>query len=101
MSGQASTIKKQLTVEAPIERAFRVFTAQMTRWWPKSHHIGKAALACAALGAGLSQPALADAGLGLLVAGFVANAAAMKFFRFRSFQAPIWRRDDEARGDLP
>lgn len=39
------TIKKQLTVEAPIERAFRVFTANMTTWWPKSHHIGKSPLA--------------------------------------------------------
>ena len=39
-----TTIKKQLTVEAPIERAFRVFTAHMSTWWPKSHHIGKTAL---------------------------------------------------------
>jgi uncharacterized protein YndB with AHSA1/START domain len=38
-------IKKQLTVEAPIERAFRVFTANMTAWWPKTHHIGKSPLA--------------------------------------------------------
>jgi uncharacterized protein YndB with AHSA1/START domain len=37
-------IKKQLTVEAPIERAFRVFTQQMSVWWPKSHHIGKSPL---------------------------------------------------------
>ena len=38
------TIRKQLTVEAPQERAFRVFTANMGAWWPKDHHIGKAAL---------------------------------------------------------
>jgi uncharacterized protein YndB with AHSA1/START domain len=38
------TIRKQLTVEAPVERAFRVFTANMGAWWPKEHHIGKAAL---------------------------------------------------------
>lgn len=38
------TIRKQLTVEAPMERAFRVFTANMGVWWPKEHHIGKAAL---------------------------------------------------------
>ena len=38
------TIRKQLTVEAPMERAFRVFTANMGAWWPKDHHIGKAAL---------------------------------------------------------
>ena len=38
------TIRKQLTVEAPLDRAFRVFTASMGLWWPKEHHIGKAAL---------------------------------------------------------
>ncbi len=38
------TIKKQLTVEAPIEKAFRVFTANMTTWWPKEHHIGASPL---------------------------------------------------------
>jgi len=38
------TIRKQLTVEAPGERAFRVFTANMGAWWPKQHHIGKATL---------------------------------------------------------
>ncbi|MDB4957349.1 MAG: ATPase [Myxococcales bacterium] len=37
-------IRKQLTVEAPAERAFRVFTAQMTTWWPKQHHIGTSPL---------------------------------------------------------
>jgi len=37
-------IRKQLTVEAPVERAFRVFTANMGAWWPKDHHIGKAPL---------------------------------------------------------
>jgi uncharacterized protein YndB with AHSA1/START domain len=39
-----TTIRKQLTVEAPLERAFRVFTANMGAWWPKDHHIGAAAL---------------------------------------------------------
>ena len=38
------SIRKQLTVEAPLDRAFRVFTANMGAWWPKDHHIGKAAL---------------------------------------------------------
>jgi hypothetical protein len=37
------TIRKQLTVDAPLERAFRVFTASMGAWWPKEHHIGAAA----------------------------------------------------------
>ena len=40
-----TSIRKQLTVEAPIERAFRVFTASMGTWWPKMHHIGKSPLA--------------------------------------------------------
>ena len=37
--------RKQLTVDAPIERAFRVFTASMSTWWPGTHHIGKSPLA--------------------------------------------------------
>lgn len=35
-------IKKQLVVKAPVERAFRVFTEGMDRWWPREHHIGSA-----------------------------------------------------------
>lgn len=38
------SIRKQLIVEAPLDRAFRVFTANMGSWWPKSHHIGAAEL---------------------------------------------------------
>ena len=38
------TIRKQLTVDAPADRAFRVFTANMGTWWPREHHIGAAAL---------------------------------------------------------
>lgn len=38
------SIKKQLEVNAPIERAFRVFTQNMGAWWPKQHHIGKSPL---------------------------------------------------------
>jgi len=38
------TIRKQLTVDVPVERAFRVFTANMGAWWPKDHHIGASAL---------------------------------------------------------
>lgn len=39
------TIKKELVVEAPAERAFRVFTGNMGAWWPKEHHIGTSPLA--------------------------------------------------------
>lgn len=37
-------IRKQIVVEVPQERAFRVFTENFDAWWPKDHHIGKAEL---------------------------------------------------------
>jgi uncharacterized protein YndB with AHSA1/START domain len=37
-------IRKQIVVEAPQERAFRVFTDNIDAWWPREHHIGQAAL---------------------------------------------------------
>jgi uncharacterized protein YndB with AHSA1/START domain len=37
-------IRKTLTVRATPEKAFKVFTAGIDRWWPKSHTIGKAPL---------------------------------------------------------
>lgn len=40
---QANVIRKTITVGAPQELAFRVFTEKMTSWWPlESHHIGAA-----------------------------------------------------------
>ena len=33
-------VRKSVRVGAPPERAFRVFTDGIRRWWPKSHHIG-------------------------------------------------------------
>lgn len=38
-------VRKQIVVDAPQERAFRVFTTRMDLWWPPSHHIGKSPLA--------------------------------------------------------
>lgn len=35
-----TAIQKQLDVNAPIERAFSVFTARMSTWWPKRHTVG-------------------------------------------------------------
>ncbi|MGH6872087.1 MAG: SRPBCC family protein [Rhizomicrobium sp.] len=37
-------VRKTVTVKAPRETAFRVFTANIGQWWPKSHHIGNAPL---------------------------------------------------------
>lgn len=38
------SIRRQIFVQAPQERAFRVFTQRLDTWWPREHHIGKAAL---------------------------------------------------------
>ncbi len=38
---QANTVRKTITVAAPQEVAFRVFTEKIATWWPlESHHIG-------------------------------------------------------------
>ena len=37
----AAPVKQSIVVEAPIERAFKVFTDGFDTWWPRSHHIGK------------------------------------------------------------
>jgi uncharacterized protein YndB with AHSA1/START domain len=42
--GAVAAVRKELVVEAPQERAFRVFTEGINRWWPRAHHIGKAEL---------------------------------------------------------
>ena len=44
MNSDVQPIRKEIVVEAPQERAFRVFTQNMTSWWPAEHHIGKAEL---------------------------------------------------------
>jgi uncharacterized protein YndB with AHSA1/START domain len=36
-----SSVRSEVVVEAPADRAFRVFTEKMETWWPASHHIGK------------------------------------------------------------
>jgi uncharacterized protein YndB with AHSA1/START domain len=39
-------VRKTLTVDAPVEHVFRVFTEEHGRWWPlTNHHIGKVAAA--------------------------------------------------------
>jgi uncharacterized protein YndB with AHSA1/START domain len=42
-------IRRAVTVDAPVERAFRVFTESFNSWWPATHHIGQADLAEAVL----------------------------------------------------
>ncbi len=44
-----SPVRKQIVVEAPQERAFRVFTEKLASWWPPEYHIGKAAMKAAVL----------------------------------------------------
>jgi uncharacterized protein YndB with AHSA1/START domain len=38
-------IQGKVTVNAPIERAFRIFTESFTTWWPADYHIGQADMA--------------------------------------------------------
>jgi uncharacterized protein YndB with AHSA1/START domain len=42
---QASAVRTAIVVEAPIERAFKVFTEEIGSWWPEDHHILQADLA--------------------------------------------------------
>lgn len=37
-------IRKSIHVSATLERSFKVFTGDMTRWWKPEHHIGSAPL---------------------------------------------------------
>jgi uncharacterized protein YndB with AHSA1/START domain len=39
-----SSVTKSIAVDAPIERAFAVFTEGMQDWWPSEHHILQAKL---------------------------------------------------------
>jgi uncharacterized protein YndB with AHSA1/START domain len=34
-----TSVRTSIVVEAPIERAFAVFTAEIGRWWPPDHHL--------------------------------------------------------------
>ena len=41
----SSSVHKSIVVDAPLERAFRVFTEEIGSWWPPDHHILDAPLA--------------------------------------------------------
>jgi uncharacterized protein YndB with AHSA1/START domain len=45
VAARADVVRKTLSVNVPIERAFAVFTGRMGAWWPATHHIGKQAFA--------------------------------------------------------
>jgi len=40
-----TSVRTQITVQAPIERAFRVFAEGIGTWWPPEHHILQVELA--------------------------------------------------------
>jgi uncharacterized protein YndB with AHSA1/START domain len=42
---QATSVQTSIVVEAPVERAFHVFTAGMADWWNPDHHIIEGELA--------------------------------------------------------
>ena len=44
-----TTYRTSVTVQAPIERAFTVFTDGFDSWWPRGHHIGTAEMAQAVI----------------------------------------------------
>lgn len=45
----ATAVRQTITVAAPQERAFKMFTEGFDRWWPRTHKIGGAELAEAVL----------------------------------------------------
>ena len=44
-----TTFRTSITLHAPIDRAFSVFTKGFDSWWPREHHIGAADMAKAVL----------------------------------------------------
>jgi len=45
----ATAVRHSITVKAPQERAFTVFTQDFNQWWPRTHKIGPAELSEAVL----------------------------------------------------
>lgn len=49
MQATDSAVRREITVNATPERAFRVFAEQFDSWWPRSHHIGASEMAKAVI----------------------------------------------------
>ena len=45
MQTAATSVRTSITVEAPIDRAFSIFTDGIATWWPPEHHILEGELA--------------------------------------------------------
>lgn len=42
MTRTTQAVRREVVVDVPPARAFDLFTADMTTWWPAAHHIGSA-----------------------------------------------------------
>ena len=42
MISTTEAVRRETVVDVPPDRAFELFTAEMTSWWPPAHHIGSA-----------------------------------------------------------
>jgi uncharacterized protein YndB with AHSA1/START domain len=45
IDSQTASVRSSIVVDAPIDRAFTVFTADIGSWWPPEHHILQSQLA--------------------------------------------------------
>lgn len=41
MTAESTAVQRTITVNAGVEKCFRVFTEGADTWWPRTHHIGK------------------------------------------------------------
>src|ERR1700757_4737 len=41
VAARANDVRKTLSVDVSVERAFAVFTENMEAWWPATHHVAK------------------------------------------------------------
>ena len=39
MTASETPVRKSVTVQASVDKAFRVFTEGVDTWWPRTHHI--------------------------------------------------------------